>query len=102
MWASLAAMTPLFDFAAALRAQERGLRLAGDRFLFVAAAEGMADRLSAVTRRFESGLWIAPAGESEPMNKPEIPEVLRPFASRWRLARFDAMDRLDCEAGEYD
>jgi SAM-dependent methyltransferase len=95
-------MTPLFDFAAALRAQERSLRLAGERFLFAAAAEGAADRLSAVTRRFESGLWIAPASEGEPMDKPDIPEALRPFASRWRPARFDAMDRLECEAGEYD
>ncbi len=53
-------MTPLFDFAAATRAQERADRLQGDRFLHAAAVEGLVDRLSAVTRRFDQGLWIAP------------------------------------------
>jgi SAM-dependent methyltransferase len=92
MWASLAAMTPLFDFTAALRAQERAKKLAGDRFLFAAATEGMADRLSAVTRRFESGLWIGN----------NVPETLRSFAANWSMARFDAMDRLEYQPGECD
>jgi len=95
-------MTPLFDFAAAARAQERARRLAGDTFLFAAAAEGLADRLSAVTRRFESGLWIgAPASDSEQTN-PLVPEVLRPFAARWSLGQLDAMERLTAEPGAHD
>ena len=48
----------VFDFLASMRARQRAMRLAGDRFLELAAAEGLADRLAAVTRRFESGLWI--------------------------------------------
>jgi SAM-dependent methyltransferase len=85
-------MTPLFDFAAALRAQERARRLNGDAFLFTAAAEGLADRLATVTRRFESGLWI---GDT-------VPELLRPFAARWSLGDFDAREQLVAPPGEYD
>jgi hypothetical protein len=84
-------MTPLFDFAAAARAQERANRLNGDRFLHAAALEGLAERLSAVTRRFEHGLWIAG----------QVPDQIRPFASRWSLGRFDALERLD-RTGEHD
>jgi SAM-dependent methyltransferase len=95
-------MTPLFDFAAAIRAQERARRRHGDTFLFDAAVEGAADRLSAVTRKFESGLWIgAPASEGE-QSKESVPEPLRPFAARWRVAHFDAMERLVAEPGEHD
>jgi SAM-dependent methyltransferase len=85
-------MTPIFDFAAAASAQARALRLGGDRFLFAAAAEGAADRLSAVTRRFRHGLWI---GDS-------IPETLRSMAEIWSLARFDAMEQLQAPSGDYD
>ena len=85
-------MTPLFDHAAALRAQERARLIRGDTFLFAAAAEGMADRLAAVTRRFEHGLWI---GE-------HIPEALRGFAAHWTLARFDALERLQAAPGDHD
>ena len=87
-------MTPLFDFAAALRAQERARRLDGDAFLFAAAAEGLADRLGAVTRRFEHGLWVAPPGGGDGT----VPAVLRPFAARWSLGRFDALERLEAQA----
>ncbi len=85
-------MTPLFDFDAAARAQERARRLQGDTFLFAAAIEGLADRLSAVTRRFQSGLWL---GDS-------VPEALRPFAARWSLGQFDRAERLAVEPGEHD
>jgi SAM-dependent methyltransferase len=84
-------MMPLFDFAAAARAQERADRLQGDRFLHAAAVEGLVDRLSAVTRRFKRGLWIGT----------HIPEAMRPFAIHWSLGRFDALERLD-EAGGHD
>jgi len=85
-------MTPLFDFAATLLTQERARRLKGDTFLFAAAAEVLADRLAAVTRRFESGLWI---GDS-------VPDALWPFAVRWSLGSFDAVGRLVTEPGDHD
>jgi SAM-dependent methyltransferase len=85
-------MTPLFDFAAAAKAHARALRLGGDQFLFTAAAEGLADRLAAVTRRFRHGLWIGDG----------IPAALRSFASQWSLARFDALEQLQVAPGEYD
>jgi SAM-dependent methyltransferase len=85
-------MTPLFDFAAALHAQERARRLQGDTFLFTAGAEGLADRLSAVTRRFQHGLWIGDAP----------PAALQGFAARWSTARFDVLERLEAPPGDYD
>lgn len=85
-------MTPLFDFTAALSAQERARRLKGDVFLFDAAIEGLADRLAPVTRRFASGLWIGEA----------LPEELRPFAARWSVGHFDALEQLVTAPGEHD
>jgi SAM-dependent methyltransferase len=95
-------MTPLFDFTAATRAQERARLLRGDTFLFAAAAEGLADRLAAVMRKFENGLWIgAPAGEGEQGHQ-LVPDELRPFAAHWDTARFDAQERLEAAPGTYD
>jgi SAM-dependent methyltransferase len=91
-------MTPLFDFTAALRAQERARRRQGDAFLFAAAAEGLADRLGAVTRRFEHGLWVAPPGGGDGA----VPAVLRPFAARWSPGQFDALERLEARAEPCD
>lgn len=85
-------MTPLFDFTAASHAQERAHRLQGDTFLFAAAAEGLFDRLGAVTRKFAHGLWIGNA----------VPDMLRPFAARWSLGRFDTAEQLVIEPGEHD
>jgi SAM-dependent methyltransferase len=82
---------PLFDFSASLRARQRARRLGGDRFLDRAGAEGLADRLSAVTRSFQNGLWI---GESV------APEIA-PFASNWVCADFDAREVLAAD-GEFD
>ena len=82
---------PLFDFSAASRAKARAGRLAGDRFLDAAAAEGLAERLSAVTRRFEKALWIGDV----------MPETLRPFAQDWVCADFDAAEALAAE-GPFD
>jgi len=75
---------PLFDFAAGQRARDRARRLDGDRFLEKAAVEGLIDRLSAVTRSFECGLWI---GET-------VPAEIRPFAKDWRCADFNAQEIL--------
>jgi SAM-dependent methyltransferase len=85
-------MTPLFDFAATLRAQERAHRLGGDTFLFAAATEGLADRLATVTRKFSHGLWVGTA----------VPETLRPCAARWSLGGFDALEQLVAAPGAYD
>jgi SAM-dependent methyltransferase len=75
---------PLFDFSAKQRAQGRAAHLAGDRFLDAAALEGLTDRLAAVTRRFERGLWIGEA----------VPDPIRPFAQQWQCTDFDAQEIL--------
>jgi len=82
---------PLFDFSASLRARARAKRLGGDRFLYHAAAEGLADRLQAVTRRFERGLWI---GET-------VPAEIAGFAQNWVCADFDAGETLTV-SGAFD
>jgi len=78
---------PLFDFAASQNAQVRAARLAGDRFLDRATAEGLADRLAAVTRKFERGLWIGDA---------VAPEIAS-FAKHWVCADFDQHEILAAE-----
>lgn len=78
---------PLFAFSAQQHARARARRLDGDRFLEKTAAEGLADRLSAVTRTFENALWI---GET-------LPVGIRPFAKTWHAADFDAREILQPE-----
>ena len=80
---------PLFDFFASQRARARAARLAGDRFLDTAALEGLGDRLAAVTRRFERGLWIGDA----------VPAQLAAFAQQWVCADFNADEILVSEGG---
>jgi SAM-dependent methyltransferase len=75
---------PLFDFSASARARRRARLIAGDRFLDRAGAEGLADRLAAVTRRFETGLWIGDA----------VPPEIRTLANHWQCADFDAREVL--------
>lgn len=75
---------PLFDFSASRHARARAKRLDGDRFLYRAAAEGVADRLQAVTRKFEHGLLIGEA----------VPDEIAVFAQNWVCADFDAEERL--------
>ncbi|HVV28374.1 MAG TPA: methyltransferase domain-containing protein [Rhizomicrobium sp.] len=82
----------LFDFNAAGRARVRAARLDADRFLDRAAAEGLADRLAAVTRRFERGLLIAASGET-------VPPAIAPFAASWTAAGFDAHEVLHAGTG---
>jgi SAM-dependent methyltransferase len=77
---------PLFDFSASLRARNRAGRLTGERFLFQAAAEGLADRLQAVTRKFERGLFIGCGGV--------VPTEMLAFACNWTCADFDAREVL--------
>jgi SAM-dependent methyltransferase len=80
--------SPLFDFSTSRRARIRAKAMAGDRFLETAALEGLTDRLSTVTRKFEHGLWI---GES-------VPPQIAPFAQNWRCADFDARETLAPDA----
>jgi len=82
----------LFDIRAARAARRRAWRIAGDRFLDDAALEGLCDRLMAVTRRFEHGLWIGEA----------LPPAMRPFAQVWSLADFDDRETLESAAGTFD
>lgn len=82
----------IFDTAAAGRAAARARRMAGDRFLETAAAEGLADRLGAVTRRFANGLWIGEA----------VHPALAGLAADWTLAKFGPGDALLCPPGDYD
>jgi SAM-dependent methyltransferase len=82
---------PLFDFAASRRARLRARALGGDRFLEQAAMEGLADRLTAVTRTFENALWI---GET-------VPPGIQPFARSWHCGDFDAQEVLIAD-GPFD
>jgi len=82
----------IFDTRAAQTSRARARRIAGDRFLDQAALDGLCDRLAAVTRRFEHGLWIGEA----------LPPAMRPFARDWHVAEFDAREVLNSEASPFD
>lgn len=86
------ARPPLFDFSASLHARRRALKLSGDRFLDRGAAEGLADRLAAVTRKFSRGLWIGNA----------VPPEIAPFALDWVCADFDANEFLNAGEAGFD
>jgi SAM-dependent methyltransferase len=81
----------LFEFRAAQLARRRARALDGDRFLDRTAAEGLADRLSAVTRSFARGLLIGD----------DVPAELARFAATWICADFDAQEALLAE-GPFD
>jgi SAM-dependent methyltransferase len=81
---------PLFDFRTARVRQARAKN--GDRFLEQAAREGLAERLAAVTRRFEAGLAVGDA----------IPDSLRPFAAAWTVVDFDEREFLSATDGQSD
>ena len=82
----------LFDFRTALAARMRANRIAGDRFLDRAAIEGLTDRLAAVTRHFEQGLWI---GET-------LPPMMEPRARQWSVADFDEREILGAGEAQFD
>lgn len=82
-------MNRIFDFQAAQAARLRAARLKGDRFLDRAAAEGLADRLAAVTRKFARGLFVGDA----------VPGAIAPFATEWTAVDFDADEILGAEGG---
>lgn len=82
----------IFDFRAARASRARARRMAGDRFLDQAALEGLDDRLAAVTRRFDHGLWI---GET-------LPPAMQSFARSWSVADFDHYEALHADEGSFD
>ena len=88
------ARPPLFDFAASQMAQSRAVRLAGDRFLDRAAAEGLADRLAAVKRSFTEGLML------------DVPEVaqeqLDKFARNWTFATLGELESVPLKREKFD
>jgi SAM-dependent methyltransferase len=83
---------PLFDFRTTRAVRARARRLDGERFLDQAALGGVTDRLTAVTRRFEHGLWI---GEN-------LPSAIRPFARQWSQADFDEKEFLSADQASFD
>lgn len=83
---------PLFDFRTARTVRMRAQRMDDERFLDQAALEGLTDRLTAVTRRFEHGLWI---GEN-------LPSAIRPFAEQWSQADFDEKEFLSAGRANFD
>jgi SAM-dependent methyltransferase len=82
----------LFDYRAQQHARIRARTLGGERFLEQAAVEGLADRLTAVTRKFEKALWIGDA----------VPAEIRPFAQDWDCADFNADEVLAVRPGPFD
>jgi SAM-dependent methyltransferase len=82
----------LFDFRTARAARARAKRIGGDRFLDQAAIEGLTDRLAAVTRRFEHGLWI---GET-------LPRTMAPLAGHWSVTDFDEREMLGTGEAQFD
>ncbi len=69
------AVPQVFDRAFYRLRRQRGQHLGGDRFLLLEAAEGLADRLGAVRRRFCSALDLA--------SSPESRRYLVPHAEQW-------------------
>jgi SAM-dependent methyltransferase len=92
---------PLFDANAAATARLRADAAAGDRFLDAAAAEGLADRLAAVTRKFTRGLLIGPASGREQTDK-TVPPDIAPFAKDWTCINFDANEILVTTEQDFD
>lgn len=82
----------IFDFRAARALRLRAGRIAGDRFLDQAAQDGLCDRLAAVARRFDHGLWIGEA----------LPPAMRSLAREWSIRDFDEREILNAEGGPFD
>ena len=66
--------------------------MGGDVFLARAAAEGLADRLEPVTRKFARGLMVGGP----------VPDALKGFAADWQVADFNADDFLDVATESFD
>lgn len=82
----------LFDFRTAKLRQERAGRTGGDAFLAREAADGLADRLGAVTRSFSHGLWLG-------MDRPPQFET---YTDDWTEAGFDSAEVLTVPPESFD
>jgi SAM-dependent methyltransferase len=82
-------MLKLFDIKAT---RLRSARMGGDQFLFGLAADGLADRLEAVTRNFSHGLVVGDA----------VPQELRRFAEDWTATGFDEIEVLAAAPESFD
>jgi SAM-dependent methyltransferase len=83
---------PLFDFRTAKMRQERARRAGGDAFLAREAADGLAERLGAVTRSFTKALWV---GQDRP---PQFDA----YTDDWTKADFDGAEFLAAAPESYD
>jgi SAM-dependent methyltransferase len=79
----------IFDAHAQALRRARAARMAGERFLAAEASEGIRARLAPVNRTFATALLIDGYGKDE----------LQDLAAAWRVASFDAEERLATEGG---
>lgn len=84
----------IFDAHALALHRARAARMEGDTFLLREAAQGLAERLAAVNRRFARGLDI----ESRPLSR----AVLAPFAEHWEQAALGGNEALAVEPESFD
>jgi SAM-dependent methyltransferase len=82
----------LFDFRTAKLRQERARRGGGDAFLAREAADGLAERLDAVTRSFSRGLWLGA----------QMPQEFKTYTDDWAEADFDGAELLDVPPESFD
>jgi SAM-dependent methyltransferase len=84
----------LFSWRSLAQARIRANRLSGDRFLDRSAAEGIADRLSVVKRRFAKGMML------------DVPErlinSLEKYAEDWTFATLGEWESIPLENQQFD
>ena len=74
----------IFDRGLYARRRARAARMQADRFLLTEAAQGLAERLAAVQRRFEHALDLS--------SRPESAALLAPYAAQWTRASLTAAE----------
>ncbi len=84
----------LFDRDTILRHRARASRMGGDGFLLREAVEALAERLSAVNRRFARGLVVE--------GGTEIAAALGPCAQSWTSVEFGCDEALGLDAESFD
>jgi SAM-dependent methyltransferase len=84
----------IFDRKARAQRLHRAARRSGGSFLIEEAANGVADRAGAATRRFHNALDIGSAGIAF--------EIVRPVADRWTRATFSENDVLEPPGQQFD
>ena len=82
----------IFDSHAQALRRARAARMAGERFLFREAVEGIRARLAPVNRTFATALAL----------DENAAEALQGVAATWRMGSFGPDERLDAADGGYD